>query len=60
MPFDAATRRNQKLFIRTLDTDSMVLAIAYMERLSVQELWTAFGTGKKVWCLAAREISQSL
>ena len=39
--------RSQKLFIRTEDTDIMVPAIAYMERLSVQELWIAFGTGKK-------------
>ena len=48
MPFDADRKRSQELFVRTVDTDIMVLAIAYMERLSVQELWIAYGTGKKV------------
>ena len=48
MPFDAARKRGQKPFVRTVDTYIMVLAIAYMERVSVQGLWIAFGTGKKV------------
>ena len=42
MPFDAARKRRQKLFVRTVDTDIIVLTIAYMEMLSVQELWIAF------------------
>ena len=48
MHFDAAGKRSQHLFIRTEDTDITVLAIAYTERLRVQELWIAFDTGKKV------------
>ena len=48
MPFDAARKRSQKLFVRTVDTAVMVLGIVYMDRFSVQELWIAFGTGKKV------------
>ena len=48
MPFDAARKRSRKLFVRTVDTDIMVLAIATMERLTVQELWIAFGTGRTV------------
>ena len=39
MPFDAARKRNQKLFVRTLGTAVMVLGIAYMERLSYDSLW---------------------
>ena len=56
--FDAARKGSQKLLIRTVDTDILVLAIAYVERLGVQELWVAFGTGKKFRYLAAHEISQ--
>ena len=48
MHFDAARKRSKKLFVRTVDTDIMVLAIATKERLTVQELWIAFGTGKTV------------
>ena len=58
--FDAARKGSQKLLIRTVDTDILVLAIAYVERLGVQELWVAFGTGKKFRYLAAYEISQAL
>ena len=58
--FDAARKGSQKLLIRTVDTDILVLAIAYVERLGVQELWVAFGTGKKFRYLAAHEISQAL
>ena len=46
--FDAARKGSQKLFIRTIDTDMLVLAIDYVERLGVQKIWIAFGTGKKV------------
>ena len=52
MPFDAARKRSQKLFVRTVDTYIMVLAIAYMKRLSVQELWIVFWERKfDVWQL---------
>ena len=51
---------SQKLLIRTVDTDIMVLEIAYVERLGVQKLWTAFGTKKKFRYLAAHAISQAL
>ena len=39
--FDAARKGSQKLelLIRTVDTYILVLTIAYVERLSVQELW---------------------
>ena len=36
--FDSARKGSQKLLIRTVDTDSLVLEIAYAERLGVQKL----------------------
>ena len=36
--FDSARKVSQKLLIRTVDTDILVLEIAYAERLSVQKL----------------------
>ena len=51
---------SQKLLIRTVDTDILVLEIAYAERLGVQKLWTAFGTKTKFRYLAGHAISQAL
>ena len=49
MPFDAARKGSQMLLIRTVHTYTiLVLAIAYTEKLSVEELWIAFGKGKNV------------
>ena len=39
MPFDAARKRSQKLFVRIVGTAVMVLGIAYMEMLSYDSLW---------------------
>ena len=58
--FDSARKGSQKLLIRTVDTDILVLEIAYAERLGVQKLWTAFGTKKTFRYLAAHAISQAL
>ena len=58
--FDSARKGSQKLLIRNVDTDILVLEIAYAERLGVQKLWTAFGTKKTFRYLAAHAISQAL
>ena len=60
--FDSARKGSHKLLITTVDTDILVLEIAYAERLGVQKLWTdfGFGTKKKFRYLAAHEISQAL
>ena len=46
--------------IRTVDTDVIVLAVAAAERLSIDELWVAFGTGKSFRFLAAHEMAQAV
>ena len=58
--FDSARKGSQKLLIRNVDIDIVVMDIGYAERLGVQELWTAFGTKKKFRYLAAHAISQTL
>ena len=49
-----------KVSIRTVDTDVVVLALAAAERLGIDELWVAFGTGKSFRLLAAHEMAQAL
>ena len=42
--FDSARKGSHKLLIGTVDTDILVLEIAYAERLGVQKLWTVVHT----------------
>ena len=60
LDFDSARKGSQKLLVRTVDTDILVLEIAYAERLGVQKLWTAFGTKETFRYLTAYGISQAL
>jgi len=36
----------RKPFVRTVDSDIVVLATAFFDRLGLSELWIGFGTGK--------------
>lgn len=45
--YHAAHHGHDKLLVRTVDTDVVVLAASVVQRLGTQvELWLAFGTGK--------------
>ena len=44
---DAARKEACKILIRTIDTDIVILAIAYFFSIQAKEVWIAFGTGKK-------------
>ena len=57
---DATKQGYTKVSIRTVDTDVVVLAVAAAQRLSIDELWVAFGTGKSFRFLAAHEMAQAL
>jgi hypothetical protein len=35
-----------KIMLRTVDTDAVVLAVAFCQQLHCDELWVAFGTGQ--------------
>lgn len=48
------------ILIRTVDTDVVVLAIAFARKLEVEELWVAFGTGKHLRYLPIHKIASSL
>lgn len=58
--YDAAKKGSHEIKIRTVDTDILVLAVANMEKLYVQELWVAFVTGKTFRYLPAHEIANAL
>ena len=57
---DAVYQGHNKLSIRTVDTDVVVLAITAAQRLNISELWVSFGVGKNFRHLAAREIARAL
>ncbi len=44
---NAVRQGYSKVLIRTVDTDVIVLAVTAAGRLDVEELWVAYGTGKK-------------
>ena len=57
---DAAERGFNKILVRTVDTDVVVLAVATVQELGMIEIWVAFGTGKDLRYVPAHEISASL
>ncbi|KAK0150015.1 hypothetical protein N1851_009250 [Merluccius polli] len=57
---DAARKGFKKITLRTVDTDVVVLAIAHVSELDIEELWVAFGTGKNFRYIPAHEIAKSL
>ena len=50
----------KKILIRTVDTDLVILAIAFAKKLEVEELWVAFGVGKHLPYFPIRKIAGSL
>ena len=53
---------HRKIAIRTVDTDVVVLAVWVVQECHrlIDELWLAFGTGKKFRYIAAHELYASL
>ena len=49
-----------KMMLRSSDTDVVVLAVAAVARMYVQELWIAFGTGKNFRYIPIHEIVASI
>ena len=48
---------HSKIMIRTVDTDVVILAIANFYKISVSELWIAFGTGKQLRSIPVHTIA---
>ena len=58
--FDAGKEGHMKVMLRTVDTDVVVLAVAFFSRLDLGELWIAFGAGKAFRYIAIHGIAVSL
>lgn len=41
---DAVSEGFQRILLRTVDTDVVVLAVAAAAKIEISELWVAFGT----------------
>ena len=50
----------KKVLIRAVDTDVVVLVIAYARKLDLQELWIAFGVGNHFRYLSIHKTTTSL
>jgi len=46
----------KRIIIRTVDTDVVVLAVAFFGRLSVEKLWIHFGMGKHTLVIAVHDL----
>ena len=57
---DAARKGTSKIMIRTVDTDVVVLAIAHFFSIQVEEMWIAFGTGKKFCYILIHKVAHEL
>ena len=57
---DAAKCGFEKLMLRTVDTDVVVLAIAFFHELPLSELWVAFGVGKHLRYVPVHVIASSM
>ena len=59
---DAVQQGHNKMSIRTVDTDVVVLCITSAQRLNndIAELWVAFGVGKRFRFIAAHKIARAL
>ena len=51
---------HNKVSIRTVDTDVVVLAITSAQRLNISKLWVAFDAGKSFQFLPTHEIARAL
>ena len=56
----AAQQGHSKAFIRTVDSDVVIIAVGHFGNLGVMELWIGFGTGKAFQHIPVHEITQTL
>ena len=57
---DAVGNGHKSIMIRTADTDVVVLAVAAVATLSLEELWVSYGTGKSHKVLPAHLFAKAL
>lgn len=56
----ASVNGMKRIAIRTVDTDVVVLAVSFFNRLSISELWIHFGVGRAVRLIAVHELTEAL
>ena len=56
----AAEQGHRKAYLRTVDTDVVVLAIYHFHQLNLTELWIGFGSGKTFREIPIHSVSQQL
>ena len=56
----AAQQGHSKAFIRTVDSDAVIIAVGHFGSLGVMELWIGFGIGKAFQHIPVHEITQTL
>ena len=56
----AAQQGHSKAFIRTVDSDVVIIAVGHFGSLGVMELWIGFGTGTAFQHIPVHEITQTL
>ncbi|CAC5367122.1 unnamed protein product [Mytilus coruscus] len=54
---DAVKNEMQKIMIRTVDTDVVVIAVSAVHKLNITSLWMAFGVGKNFKYIPVHEIA---
>ncbi|XP_076078833.1 uncharacterized protein LOC143048849 [Mytilus galloprovincialis] len=54
---DAVKSGMQKIMIRTVDTDVVVIAVSAVHKLNITSLWMAFGVGKNFRYIPVHEIA---
>ena len=60
---DALQQGHKKILLRTLDTDVLVLAVAFLQQVTEREhldLWVAFSTGNNFRYIAGHDIATKL
>ena len=57
---DAYKQGYTKILVRTVDTDVVVIAVALLEHINLEELWVACGVGKYFRYVPVHEIAASL
>ena len=57
---DAVMQGFNKILVRTVDTDVVVIAVAALQQIGNMELWIAFGSGKDFHYIPAHDICSSL
>lgn len=56
----AADQGHSKAYLRTVDSDVVVLAINFFQQINLTELWIGFGTGKTYKDIPVHVISQKI